>query len=859
MIESKDFLRLTSKFSAIGAEESTPQGLSSFLRHHIFTGLGRAFAEIYFYRASEDIFVPERSSAVACQQSISGVPISIEAQSPLIDDFRNHRHYRFFTTAHNDSPPFLADTGNTNHVLFPLFADQDLLAILYVGSREIPSFPEDYILGLQTLTVMIASHIRNLNGSAALPGSTALTEKSEQLQQALYEISEQAHLVSTEEELYKSLHTIVARLLNAKNFIIALRQERGGEHFLKIVYLGDEFDAHMQGIELKIDPMAKLSFSGYLLKNGKPILLNPYTYDGFCLTNDIEPIGTKPQSLIGVPFYLEHLAGVVLVPSYHHVIFTDQDKDLLVYVARHIGDALSRKKLLDDMREANEIFSLFLQHSPMHVYIKEVKYGESRIVQASEAYGKILNKTAAELIDRNMDELFPAEFAAKTTANDWQVVSSNIPLQTEDHLGGRIYSTIKFPIIQGGKSLLAGYSVDITERKRAEEERLNLERQLQQAQKAESLGRMAGAIAHTFNNQLGVVMGNLELALLDLRHDAKLARKLASAMQGARKAAEVSGLMLTYLGQTTDVHEPQDLSESCRRSLMLLQADSSHGLTLKVDLPSPGPTVNANTKQIQQVLTNLVTNAQEAVAVNKGLTSLTVKITSPGDIGEAHYFPNDWQQQDMAYACLEVSDTGCGIDSGDFNKLFDPFFSNKFTGRGLGLSVVLGLVKAHNGVVTVQSAVGHGSTFRVYLPLSTEKVPEVQARVGQPAATAKESGTILLVDDEEFLRHMTGTMLTHLGYTVLAAKDGIQALEIFSQHQDEIRCVISDLTMPHMNGWQTLDALREVSPNIPLILSSGYDETQVLIGDHPEHPQAFLHKPYQLLELQAALAKALKI
>ena len=858
MIESKDFLRLTSKFSAIGAAESTSQGLSVFLRHHIFGGLGRAIAEIYFYRASENIFVPERSSAVGCQKSISGLPTSIVAQSPLIEDFRNHRHYRVFTTAHDDCPPFLADTGNTTHVLFPLFADQDLLAILYVGSNEIPSFPEDYLLGLQTVAVMIASHIRNFNDISPLPESTALTEKSEQLQQALYDISEQAHLVSNEEELYKSLHSIVAGLLNAQNLIIALRQERGGEQFLKIVYLGDEFDAHMQGIELKIDPMAKLSFSGYLLKNGKPILLNPDTYDDFCLTNDIQPIGTKPQSLIGVPFYLEHLAGVVLVPSYHHVIFTDKDKDLLVYVARHIGDALSRKKLLDDMREANEIFSLFMQHSPMHVYIKEVKYGESRIVQASEAYGKLLNKTVAELIDKNMDELFPAEFAAKTTANDWQVVNSNIPLQTEDHLGGRTYSTIKFPITQGGKSLLAGYSVDITERKQAEEERFNLERQLQQAQKAESLGRMAGAIAHTFNNQLGVVMGNLELALLDRRQDAELARKLASAMQGARKAAEVSGLMLTYLGQTTSVHEPVDLSESCRRSLMLFQAGISHGITLRVDLPSPGPTVNANTNQIQQVLTNLVTNAEEAVAANKGVISLTVKIASPCDIGEVHYFPNDWQQQDMTYACLEVSDTGCGIDSGDFNKLFDPFYSSKFTGRGLGLSVVLGLVKAHNGVVTVQSAVGQGSIFRVYLPLSAEKGPELQASVGQPAAAAKESGTILLVDDEEFLRHMTGTMLNHLGYSVLAAKDGIEALEIFAQHQDEIRCVISDLTMPRMNGWQTLDALREVSPEIPLILSSGYDEAQVLFGDHSEHPQAFLHKPYQLVELQAALAKALE-
>lgn len=856
LIVSKDFLRLISKFSQMGAEELTLLGFNAFLHRHIFAGLGRVFAEIYFYRVNEDIFVPEKPSTVCCQENISGVPALILAQDPLLEDFRSHGHYRVFTTE-RDTPPFLANTGNTVHALLPLFTDNRLTAILYVGSREIPAFPEDYLLGIQALTVVIASQIRNLNDSISLQKSTTLNESSEQLQQALYDINEQAHLATSEEELYKSLHTIVARLLNARNFVIALRQERGGAQYIKYVYLCDEFDAHIQGMEIKIDPKNKLNFTGYLLQSGKPILLNHDNYDDFCLENDIQPLGTKTHSLIGVPFYFEHLAGAVLVPSYRQVIFTDKDKDLLVYVARHIGDTLSRKKQIDDMREANEIFSLFLRYSPMHVYIKEVKNGESRIVQASEAYGKLLDKTSAELIDKNMAELFPAEFAAKTTANDWQVVSNSVPLQAEEHLEGRTYSTIKFPIIQGGKTLLAGYSVDITERKQAEEERLNLERQLQQAQKAESLGCMAGAIAHTFNNQLGVVIGNLEMAIMDLPRDAKTVTKLAAAMQGARKAAKVSGLMLTYLGQTTGIHEPLDLSESCRQSLMLLQAEAAHGHIIKVNLPSPGPTVSANTNQMQQILTNLVTNAQEAVDENKGVISLAVKVVSPGNIGAAHCFPNDWRQQDVDYACLEVSDNGCGIDSGDFNKLFDPFFSSKFTGRGLGLSVVLGLVKAHNGAVTVQSAVGQGSTFRVYIPLCAQEVPKLQAEAAQPAAV-KASGTILLVDDEEILRDMVGTMLMCLGYTVLAAKDGIEAVEMFAQHQDEIRCVISDLTMPHMNGWQTLAALRKVSPGIPLILSSGYDEGQVLIGDHPERPQAFLHKPYQMVDLQAALAKAME-
>jgi CheY-like chemotaxis protein len=288
----------------------------------------------------------------------------------------------------------------------------------------------------------------------------------------------------------------------------------------------------------------------------------------------------------------------------------------------------------------------------------------------------------------------------------------------------------------------------------------------------------------------------------------------------------------------------------------LLQAGASHGLILKVNLPSPGPTVKANTNQIQQMLTNLVTNAWEAVGEKQGTVTLTVKTVPQTDISEVHRYPTDWQTENAAYACLEVTDTGCGIAGEAIDKIFDPFYSTKFTGRGLGLPVVFGIVKAHDGVITVASK-EHGSTFRVFLPLSAEKIPRQPGKSTQPFAR-DGSGTVLLIEDELMLRDMAKAMIMHLGYTVLAAKDGIEALEMFARHQDEIRCVVSDVTMPRMNGWETLAALRKLSPGIPVIFSSGYDEAQVLIDDHPERPQAFLHKPYQMVELQAALAKAME-
>ncbi len=410
---------------------------------------------------------------------------------------------------------------------------------------------------------------------------------------------------------------------------------------------------------------------------------------------------------------------------------------------------------------------------------------------------------------------------------------------------------------QGRIKGLHGTVQDITERKQDEKEKAKLEAQNRQLQKSESLGVMAGAIAHHFNNLLGGVMGNLEMALEDLPRDAATVKSLTAARQAARKAAEVSGQMLIYLGQTTGMHTPLDLSESCRQSLPLLQATVPKSMTLQADLPSPGPTISANANQILQVLTNLTTNAWEAIDENQGTVNLTVKMVSAADIPSAHRFPFDWQPQNVTYACLEVTDTGCGIAEEDIDKVFDPFFSSKFAGRGLGLSVALGIVKTHNGAVTVESGVGRGSSFRVFFPVSAEEAPRQPEKTIRPLPR-EGGGTVLLVDDEEILRDMAATMLTRLGYTVLAAKDGVEAVEIFTQHQEEIRCVVSDLTMPRMNGWQTLTALRRLSPGIPVILSSGYDEAQALLGDHPERPQVFLHKPYQKSALQAALAKAME-
>lgn len=397
---------------------------------------------------------------------------------------------------------------------------------------------------------------------------------------------------------------------------------------------------------------------------------------------------------------------------------------------------------------------------------------------------------------------------------------------------------------------------DITAAKQIAAERTQHEAQVRQLQKADSLGRMAGAIAHHFNNNLQVVTGSLELALLGLPPEEKTATLLLDAMHAAQQAAKLNGLLLTYLGQAPHETKPLDLSELCRQSLPLLRI--AMPLVLETDLAASGPVIDANVNQIQQVLTNLVTNAWESGGPNRGAVRLSCKQVAAQEIPAVHRFPVDWQPQAQTYACLSVGDAGCGIAAADIEKLFDPFFSRKIFGRGLGLPVVLGIARMHNGGITVESEPGQGSIFRVYFPVVASAALPLPGR-GVPPRKLVGGGTVLVVDDEEGIRNLAATMLAHLGFTVLTAADGVEAESVFRQHQSDIRCVLTDLAMPRRNGWETIAVLRALRADLPVVMASGYDVTRAMAGEHGERPQAFLSKPYTLHDLRDALGRVLAV
>ena len=376
-------------------------------------------------------------------------------------------------------------------------------------------------------------------------------------------------------------------------------------------------------------------------------------------------------------------------------------------------------------------------------------------------------------------------------------------------------------------------------------------------QKAKSLSRMAGAIAHQFNNYLHAVLGNLELGMDYLPDAEKTRRAMASAMASAEKAAEVSRMMLTYTGQAYGRQETVNLSDFCRINLHLFRAGLPESVSLEPALPDRGPFVQANTDLLEQLFLHLLNNARESMADSAGTIRIGVETVQPDDIPDANRFPVDWEPGNTPYACLVIADEGCGISPSDMENIFDPFFSTQFTGRGMGLPAVLGIAGIHGGGISVKSVPGRGSAFRVYLPLADDAAAREAAFEPQTARPGRPE-TILVAEDEDIVRELISEYLQNRGYRVIEAEDGRQALEKFRMHRAEIGLVITDLTMPNMDGWETMAAIRELSPELYVILSSGHDEAKVMAGAGSEQPHAFLRKPYDMKDLAREVEKGFR-
>ena len=528
-------------------------------------------------------------------------------------------------------------------------------------------------------------------------------------------------------------------------------------------------------------------------------------------------------------------------------------------------DITERKRteaaLLASERKLAEIF----RSSPEMIVVTTVADG--RLLELNEACARMLGYTREELLGRTTLEInvwaTPAERERVIGLVRQQGQVQNIDVQFRRKTGDFINVLLSMaPIELEDQACLITLATDITAIKRAEAARRELERQLQHTQKLESLGVLAGGIAHDFNNLLMAILGNLDLALLDVPSTSPARESIEQSVLAARRAADLTRQMLAYSGKGNFVIRSLDLNALVTENAHLFRACISRLIDLKVEITENLPAIRADAGQIQQVVMNLITNASEAIGDRPGRIRLHTGATDcdAATLGRSR---TDVIPSAGRFVSLEVTDTGCGMDEPTQQKLFDPFFTTKFTGRGLGMSAILGIVRAHEGAIFVDSTVGQGSSIRVLFPAQAGATPQAQSPMAHrpaPAPAAQPSlGTILIVDDEDMVRRVCRHMLAKQGWRVLEAAEGAQGLALFRQRPDAITCVLLDLSMPNMGGVEVFRAMRLIRPDVRIILTSGFSSDQSTSAQLAgEGLAGFIQKPFTTQTLLHELERALK-
>jgi len=398
---------------------------------------------------------------------------------------------------------------------------------------------------------------------------------------------------------------------------------------------------------------------------------------------------------------------------------------------------------------------------------------------------------------------------------------------------------------------------DVTEQQRSEEQREKFDRRLQEAQKLESLGILAGGIAHDFNNILTSILGNSSLAALELAETSPVQSNLENIKQASLRAAELCRQMLAYSGKGRFVVKAVSLNRLVEETTQLLQISIGKSVVLRFNLSEASPTIEADETQIRQVIMNLVINASEAIGTKSGVISINTGITRV----DQTYLSSTFLAPELpegTYAYVEVSDTGCGMLPETQARIFDPFFTTKFSGRGLGLAAVLGIVRGHKGTIKIYSEQKRGTTFKLLFPYAAGGA-ELVGGVGANLIIWHGQGTVLIVDDEETVRSTAALMLRKLGLEVLLAADGREAVEIFRADPARISLVLMDLTMPHLDGEQAFVHMRSIKPEIKVILMSGFNEQEAISRFAGKGLASFLQKPFQFSQVSNILQKSLEV
>jgi PAS domain S-box-containing protein len=796
-----------------------------------------------------------------------------------------------------------------------------------------------------------------------LRGAWEVARTRERAQESVYRISEAARRVLALPELFASIHGILAGVLPARNFYIALVDRESG--LLTFPYFADERDPTPTP-----KPLGR-GLTEYVLRTREPLLATPQVFESLRAKGEVELIASDSVDWLGAPLLVRgEPIGVAAIQTYDPAVrLGPEERDLFAFVSEQIATAIDARRAEDALRQSETRLRLAIEQvpavmwttdedlrftsslgrglaglglrpgqvvgtrvadylgasSPAMFHLAHALRGESvsfdhdmagrsfivhveplrdaqgavrgtvgialdvtsqrradqslrdsearlrqvinlvpHFIFAKDADGRFLlaNRAAAEAYGTTVDRLIgrtDADFASRAAEaaafrhDDLEVMRTGDARTVEERVTdarGRVRQlrTTKIPFTFSGtkRSAVLGVAIDVTEQQAAEEA-------LRRAAKEESLTVLAGGVAHDFNNLLAAILGHAALALKHLPEGGPARRHVEKAADAVERAADLTRQMLAYSGRGRFVVKPTDLNGLVRENLPLLEVALPKSVRLEASLTPGLPAVDADVGQIQQVLMNLIINAAEAVGPGGGRVVVSTGTRDVGPRDEALWRSSGQPLAPGRYLSVEVVDDGPGMDAETIERIFEPFFTTKFTGRGLGLAAVLGVVRGHGGAVSVESAPGQGTRFRLLFPPGRVAAAEAPKEEAFPGGA--KPVTLLLVDDEDVVRDMVGELLAHEGVSVISASDGAQGVELYRARRDAIDVVLLDLSMPGLSGEQTFERLREVDPDVTVILSSGYDQDEVSRRFATDGPAGFIQKPFRPQQLLAEIER----